>query len=106
MSQSAVGYSLRGPENLGSAPGLAIVGEHSGAFGMTLGNARGVLPSARRAIRIRPILEHSRALPGFWGPRRALPGRDNEQKSLHLERRVLTGWYRVLHNEAASHRGK
>ncbi|ELU38758.1 hypothetical protein AG1IA_07214 [Rhizoctonia solani AG-1 IA] len=69
--------SLRGPENLGSALGLAIVGEHSGAFGMTLGSARGVLPSARRAIRIRRILtrrlpkpEHSRALPGFWGPRR------------------------------------
>ncbi|ELU36596.1 hypothetical protein AG1IA_09375 [Rhizoctonia solani AG-1 IA] len=45
---------------------------------MTLGRARGVLPSARRAIRVRRILtkrfpkpEHSRALPGFWGPRRA-----------------------------------
>ncbi|CAE6358084.1 unnamed protein product [Rhizoctonia solani] len=45
---------------------------------MTLGRARGVLSSPRRATRIRRIPtrrflkpEHSRALPGFWGPRRA-----------------------------------
>ncbi|GAB1528535.1 hypothetical protein RhiTH_011729 [Rhizoctonia solani] len=38
---SALAETLRGPENLGSAPGLAFVGEHSGAFGMTLGRARG-----------------------------------------------------------------
>ncbi|QRW24373.1 hypothetical protein RhiXN_11285 [Rhizoctonia solani] len=29
---SALAKTLRGPENLGSAPGLAFVGEHSGAF--------------------------------------------------------------------------
>ncbi|KAF8748959.1 cytochrome P450 [Rhizoctonia solani] len=48
--------TLRGPENLGSAPRLAIVGEHSGASTMTLRSARGVLSSARRAIRIRDII--------------------------------------------------
>ncbi|KAF8687977.1 hypothetical protein RHS03_09837, partial [Rhizoctonia solani] len=53
---SALAKTLRGPKNLGSAPGLAFVGGHSGAFGMTLGRARGVLPRARRAIRICWIL--------------------------------------------------
>ncbi|ELU36257.1 hypothetical protein AG1IA_09713 [Rhizoctonia solani AG-1 IA] len=82
--------ALRGHANLGSAPGLAIVGEHSGAFGMTLGRARGVLPNARRAIRILtrklPKLEHSRALPGFWGPRRGLPRQGTARNLLTAER--------------------
>ncbi|KAF8745336.1 cytochrome P450, partial [Rhizoctonia solani] len=68
--------TLRGLENLGSAPGLAIVGEHSRAFGVTLGSARGMLPTTRRAIRIRriltrrfPKLEYFRALQSFGGAR-------------------------------------
>ncbi|KAF8704559.1 hypothetical protein RHS03_05942, partial [Rhizoctonia solani] len=76
ISSKALGSSLRGPENLRSAPRLAIVDEHSGASTMTLRSARGVHSSARRAIQIRRILtkrfpksERPGALQSFWGPR-------------------------------------
>ncbi|ELU44429.1 hypothetical protein AG1IA_01542 [Rhizoctonia solani AG-1 IA] len=86
--------ALRGPENLGSAPALAIVGEHSGAFGMRPGSACGVLSTARREILIRRVLtrrfpkpERSRALPGFWGLRR-----DNTETGPQLTQHTVTNY--------------
>ena len=46
-------WALRGPENLRSARGLAIVSEHFGALGMTMRSARGAIWSARGALRTR-----------------------------------------------------
>ncbi|KAF8755956.1 hypothetical protein RHS01_04616 [Rhizoctonia solani] len=45
-----VGLHSTGPRKSRSAPGLAIVGEHSGAFGMTLRSARGVLSEQSGSI--------------------------------------------------------
>ncbi|KAF8678294.1 hypothetical protein RHS04_05683 [Rhizoctonia solani] len=63
--------ALRGPENLESAPGLAIVGEHSGAFGMMLGSARKCSPSNPDPLDPNEEVPKGGALqsaPGFLGP--------------------------------------
>ncbi|KAF8691078.1 hypothetical protein RHS03_08821, partial [Rhizoctonia solani] len=63
--------ALRGPENLGSAPAPAMVGEHSGAFGMRFGSAPNYSPGDPDPSDPNEEVPKTGALqsaPGFLGP--------------------------------------